>query len=195
MNLRSALGVIETRGYTPLVTAVDGAVKAARVSLITAHLVGGGLAAATVSGEVGAVRAALDAAGAVIAGLGAEGMTHIIARPDPAVWAMLAKDGLATADEPGPETGGGPPKARPASEVPAVRPAAEAPAVKPEAQAPARRPTPEVPAVKPEAPMPALPGDVAPAPPKKRPVKNDPPAAEAPKAPPKAKKARKPGKK
>lgn len=88
------MGIIETTGYTSLVVAVDGALKAAQVSLQSATLVGGGLANATVLGDVGAVEAALNAARGLITSMGAKGMTHVIARPDAEVWAMLAKSEL-----------------------------------------------------------------------------------------------------
>lgn len=155
-----ALGLIETRGYLPLVTAVDGAIKAAQVSLTTSTLVGGGLANATVRGDVGAVRAALDAAQAIIDQLGASGMTHVIARPDSAVWALLAQDGLRVTETPEPANGSGesssPPALRPEPEVPVARVSPEVPAIKPEPEPPVARSESEVPAVKPESRVPAV---------------------------------------
>lgn len=157
---KQALGLIETRGYQPLVTAVDAAIKAARVSLVTTRLVGGGLVNATVRGDVGAVRAALDAALATINQMGACGMTHVIARPDPAVWALLAGDGLKGSDpwepENGPKGPAGPPAVRPEPEMPAHRVSPEVPAVKPDSDPPATRVEPEVPVVKPETGVPVI---------------------------------------
>lgn len=155
-----ALGLIETRGYQPLVTAVDSAIKAAQVSLTTTKLVGGGLVNATVRGDVGAVRAALDAARATIDKMGAYGMTHLIARPDPAVWALLAGDGLRGTDpwEPGdgPKAPSAPPALRPEPEVPAARVNPEVPRVKQDSLPPAARVEPEVPIVKPETEVPVI---------------------------------------
>ena len=88
------MGLIETKGFLPLIAAVDGALKAAKVSLVTAHQVGGGLVTATVHGEVAAVKAALDAAQTIIELTGAAGMTHVIARPAPDIWAGLEQEGL-----------------------------------------------------------------------------------------------------
>ena len=158
------MGLIETRGYTPLVTAVDGALKAAQVNLVTATLVGGGLATAALTGDVGSVQAALSAARAIIAESGVPGMTHVIARPDAAVWAMLAKDGLKAADEKpeGPPPGGepatptAPPAATPESQTPAVRPRAEAPQAAPAAEVPAVREAASVPAERVEPEVPAV---------------------------------------
>lgn len=162
------MGIIETRGYTPLVTAVDVAIKAAQVTLESKTLVGGGLSTATVTGDVGAVRAAMSAAEAVIAALGATGMTHVIARTDSAVWAMLAKDGLKVDDgkPDGSPPGGGPAKEpeTPAAdssvtEALTVMPEAGLPAVRKEAEVPAERPEAEVPATREAAKVPATTGD------------------------------------
>lgn len=136
-----------------MVRAVDAALKAARVYLETSHQTGGGLALATVGGEVGAVRAALEAARAVISGMGGVGMTHVIARPDPAVWEMLRKDGLQVPGSGAPKAGGGasrpadPPAVRPEAEVPVVRATPAVPVVKPESEAPVPRPEAPVPMV------------------------------------------------
>ena len=143
-----------------MVTAVDAAIKAASVSLTTTRLVGGGLVNATIRGDVGAVRAALDAARATINQMGAFGMTHVIARPDTAVWALLASDGLKGTDPWEPESGPNgpavPPTVRPEPEVPATRVSSEVPAVKPDSDPPATRMEPEVPAVKPETGVPVI---------------------------------------
>jgi Carbon dioxide concentrating mechanism/carboxysome shell protein len=156
---RQALGLIETRGYAPLVMAVDGAIKAAQVTLTTKTVVGGGLVNATVRGEVGAVRAALDAAAAIIRQMGAQGMTHVIARPDAAIWALLEKDGLRVND---PDPGGGPagtagpPTIRPETEVPVLKSVSEPPIARAEPELPVVKPESEVPATKPEARMPVV---------------------------------------
>lgn len=159
-----ALGLIETRGLTPLVTALDGAIKAAQVTLEGRRPVGGGLVNATVTGDVGAVRAAMDTAQGIINQMGATGMTHVIPRPDEAIWAMLKNDGL-TAPEPGetsPDGGGSADKnrteplaTRPEAAVPTLAPQAEVPAERPKAEVPALRDEPEVPAVRAEAKVPA----------------------------------------
>ncbi|MDR3174997.1 MAG: BMC domain-containing protein [Desulfovibrio sp.] len=78
---REALGIVETRGLLALVEAVDAALKAANVALSGHTLVGGGLAACLLSGDVGAMRAALAAAQGAISRLAAQGATHLIPRP------------------------------------------------------------------------------------------------------------------
>lgn len=82
---RQALGIIETQGRAPLIEAVDCAIKAAAVTLKTSYFVGGGLNAVTLVGDVGAMRAALDAAKAAIDRMAAVGQTHLIPRLAPEV--------------------------------------------------------------------------------------------------------------
>lgn len=194
-----ALGLIETRGYAPLVMAVDGALKAAQVVLTTKTLVGGGLANATVRGDVGSVRAALEAAGAIINQMGADGMTHVIARPDASIWALLEKDGLRVNDPPepgdGPKGPAEPPAVRPDSGPPATRAESGAPTVKPESEPPVSRAESEVPALKTEAGLPVVqkPSAPNPDPAAKTPEKSQGP--EAAKSPGKPKKPRKTTKK
>ena len=61
---RIALGMIETRGLIGSIEAADAMVKAADVTLIGKVHVGGGLVTVMVRGEVGAVKAAVDAGAA-----------------------------------------------------------------------------------------------------------------------------------
>ncbi len=153
-----ALGLIETRGLAPLIRALDAALKAAAVCLQGRRLVGGGLVNATVGGDVGAVKAALAAAEAVIKNLEAQGMTHVIARPDKAVWALLEQDGLKLSPEPEPPFApAGPPEPQAAesqSPAPALRPQAPSPALRPQAASPAPRPESSAPVLRPQAPAP-----------------------------------------
>lgn len=146
-TFRQALGLIETWGHLPLINALDAAIKAASVNLTSSHLVGGGLSTATVRGDVGSVKAAMSAAQATLNQIGAQGMTHVIARPDKAIWAMLKKDGLRTDDDgPVPPANSGdqsmaaPPALKTIAGVPAVKVKAEVPAVKRKAEVPAPRP-------------------------------------------------------
>jgi len=84
-----ALGIIETSGRAPLIEAVDAAVKAASVDILASYFVGGGCNAVTLTGDVGSLRAALDAAQALIERQGIEGCTHLIPRLAPDVWPMI----------------------------------------------------------------------------------------------------------
>lgn len=76
-----ALGMIETRGLVASIEAADAMVKAADVTLIGNEKIGSGLVSVMVRGDVGAVKAAVEA-GSVAAGrLGEVIATHVIPRP------------------------------------------------------------------------------------------------------------------
>ena len=86
-----ALGMIETKGLIGSIEAADAMVKAANVYLIGKVHVGGGLVTVMVRGDVGAVKAAVEA-GAVAAGnVGMVISTHVIPRPHHDVESLLAK--------------------------------------------------------------------------------------------------------
>lgn len=76
-----ALGLIEVYGYLPAVEALDSAVKAANVSLVDVTLVEGGLVAVMITGDVGAVKAAMEAAKVSASKVGKLISVHVIARP------------------------------------------------------------------------------------------------------------------
>ncbi|MGD8777400.1 MAG: BMC domain-containing protein [Ignavibacteria bacterium] len=61
MALKNAIGVLETRGFAPLIQGADAAVKAANVDLVEWRQVGSGYVSFVVEGDVAAVRSALDA--------------------------------------------------------------------------------------------------------------------------------------
>jgi energy-coupling factor transport system substrate-specific component len=104
------LGIIETQGRAPLIEAVDNAIKAASVNILASYFVGGGCNTVTLIGDVGAMRAALDAAQGVLARQGIEGCTHLIPRLADQVWPLLGPSGNPVAKEAGPDTGAVPPK-------------------------------------------------------------------------------------
>ena len=62
-----ALGFIETKGYVGVIEASDAMCKAANVELLKRIEIGGGFVTTVVRGDVGSVRAAVDA-GAAAAG-------------------------------------------------------------------------------------------------------------------------------
>ena len=102
----NALGMIETYGYLAAVEALDSALKAANVSLVDVTKVKGGLVTVMVEGDVGAVKAAIDASAAAAERVGTVVSVHVIPRPAQDVWNMLAKraDGPKQLPEgPGPE--------------------------------------------------------------------------------------------
>lgn len=81
-------GFIEVVGYIPAVAAADAMVKAADVTLAGCEVIGGGYVTVAVTGEIGAVRAAIDAAEAEVERIGKVVSTNVIARPDEALSAL-----------------------------------------------------------------------------------------------------------
>jgi len=79
--MQQALGMVETRGYTGLVEASDAMCKAANVDLITMLSIGGGYVTTLVRGDVGSVRAAVDAGAAAAQRVGELVASHVIPRP------------------------------------------------------------------------------------------------------------------
>lgn len=77
----SALGFVETQGKTAATLAADAMVKAANVRLLTMQQPGGGIITIIVRGEVGAVKAAVDAGEAAAKGVGKVRSAHVIPRP------------------------------------------------------------------------------------------------------------------
>ena len=97
-----ALGMIETRGLLGAIEAADAALKSASVSLIGTRKVGGGLVTVLLSGDVAAVRSAVDAASASLSRLGIGFSAHVIPRLDPEAWRLVDLNvGPALPQEPG----------------------------------------------------------------------------------------------
>lgn len=87
----SALGFIETQGFTAVFEAIDSACKAANVEVVGKEKLGGGYITVVVRGDVAAVKAAIDAGKTRVEGLGKLIAAHVIARPSSQVLALLPK--------------------------------------------------------------------------------------------------------
>ncbi len=92
-----ALGMIETRGFVGAVEASDAMVKAANVILVGKEYIGGGYVTVMVRGDVGAVKAAVDAGAAAARRVGELVSVHVIPRPFDQVEGILPKPGKAPA--------------------------------------------------------------------------------------------------
>jgi len=79
---QEALGMVETRGLVGAVEAADSMVKAADVTLIGKQMVGSGLVTVMVRGDVGAVKAAVEAGSAAAKRVGELVSVHVIPRPN-----------------------------------------------------------------------------------------------------------------
>ena len=76
-----ALGMIETRGLVGAIEAADAMVKAANVRLIGYEKIGSAYVTVMVRGDVGAVKAAVDAGAAASKRVGEVVSVHVIPRP------------------------------------------------------------------------------------------------------------------
>ena len=79
--MNEALGMIETKGYVGSVEASDAMVKAANVTLVKTIPIGGGLITVLAKGDVGSIKAAVDAGSKAAAKVGELVCSHVIARP------------------------------------------------------------------------------------------------------------------
>ena len=88
-----AIGMVETKGLIALVAATDAMLKAANVQVVKRIGIGGGLVTVIVSGDVGSVRAAVEAGARTAAQVGELVSSHVIANPAEGVLeAFLADD-------------------------------------------------------------------------------------------------------
>lgn len=74
-------GFIETRGYVGNIEAADTMVKAANVDFVGKIEIGGGYITVIISGDVGAVKAAVDAGAEAAQKVGELVSSHVIPRP------------------------------------------------------------------------------------------------------------------
>jgi ethanolamine utilization protein EutM len=81
----SALGFIETKGHVGVVEATDAMLKAADVQLVKSVPIGGAYVTVVVKGDVGSVKAAVDAGAAAASRVGELIAAHVIARPHEAL--------------------------------------------------------------------------------------------------------------
>ena len=89
--MNEALGMVETRGLVAAIEAADAMVKAANVILIGSEKIGSGLVSVMVRGDVGAVKAAVEAGGAAASRLPEVIAPHVIPRPHTDVEKLLPK--------------------------------------------------------------------------------------------------------
>ena len=86
-----ALGMIETKGFVPLVEASDAMMKAANVNFMGWDKVGAGLATVFVTGDVAAVKAATDAGANAAGRIGEVISVQVIPRPHEDLGSVLPK--------------------------------------------------------------------------------------------------------
>lgn len=84
-----ALGLIETKGLVGAIEAADAMCKAANVTLVRYEKIGSGLVTVMVRGDVGAIKAAVDAGTSAAERVGEVVSTHVIPRPHKDVEVLL----------------------------------------------------------------------------------------------------------
>ena len=87
-----ALGMIETKGLVGAIEAADAMTKSANVTLIGYEKIGSGLVTVMARGDVGAVKASVDAGAAAAEKVGEIVSQHVIPRPHTDVERILPKD-------------------------------------------------------------------------------------------------------
>ena len=93
--MSEAIGMIETKGYVGSVEASDAMVKAANVTLIKTIMIGGGLITVLAKGDIGSIKAAVDAGSKAAAKVGELVGSHIIARPHEELLEAFLGNGVA----------------------------------------------------------------------------------------------------
>ena len=86
---KEALGMVETKGLVGAIEAADAMVKAANVRLVGKEKIGSGLVTVMVRGDVGAVKAAVDAGASAAKRVGELVSVHVIPRPHDDVEGIL----------------------------------------------------------------------------------------------------------
>lgn len=79
--MQDAIGLIETKGLVALVEATDAMAKAANVQILKQVQIGGAYVTTVVKGDVGSVRAAVEAGAAAASQIGELVGSHVIPRP------------------------------------------------------------------------------------------------------------------
>jgi ethanolamine utilization protein EutM len=83
--LSEALGLVETKGLIATIAATDAMCKAANVALAGQVQIGGAYVTTFVRGDVGSVRAAVEAGAQAASANGELVSSHVIPRPDESV--------------------------------------------------------------------------------------------------------------
>lgn len=86
---KEALGMVEVKGLVGAIEASDAMVKSANVKLIGKEKIGSGYVTVMVRGDVGAVKAAVDAGAAAASRVGQLVAVHVIPRPHAEVETIL----------------------------------------------------------------------------------------------------------
>ncbi|GMU21138.1 MAG: carboxysome shell protein [Phycisphaerae bacterium] len=87
--MSDAIGMVETMGFTGLVEASDAMAKAANVEIVKVIQIGGGMVTTIVRGDVGSVKAAVDAGAEAANRVGELISAHVIPRPHEGLYGVI----------------------------------------------------------------------------------------------------------
>ncbi|HOA72301.1 MAG TPA: BMC domain-containing protein [Phycisphaerae bacterium] len=89
---QEAIGLIETQGLVGLLEAADAMCKAANVQIVGKEKIGAAYVTVMVTGDVAAVKAAVEAGAAAVEKVGGKLiLAHVIARPHEELAALLPR--------------------------------------------------------------------------------------------------------
>ena len=97
--MKQALGIVETKGLISAIEAADAMVKAANVTLVGKEKIGSGLVTVMVRGDVGAVKASVEAGAAAAKRVGEVYSVHVIPSPQEDVEMLLSEQPKAKAPQ------------------------------------------------------------------------------------------------
>ena len=97
--MRQALGMVETKGLISAIEAADAMVKASNVTLVGKEKIGSGLVTVMVRGDVGAVKASVEAGAAAAKRVGEVYSVHVIPSPQEDVEMLLSEQPKAKAPQ------------------------------------------------------------------------------------------------
>ena len=116
-----ALGFLETIGLVAAVEAADSALKAASVTLAGKKSVGGGMYTVILTGDVAAVKAAVETGAAAAAAIGRVVSAQVIARPHDDMLQVIETDPMIKGGAPGMQKkAAAPAKAAPKGKTPGI---------------------------------------------------------------------------
>lgn len=87
-----ALGMIETTGLIGAIEAADVATKTANVEILNKHFISAGIVTLEITGDIGAVKVAIEAAVEATKKLGVFMSSNVIARPGDSIANLILDD-------------------------------------------------------------------------------------------------------
>lgn len=90
--MSEAIGLVEVIGYVAAIEAADAALKAANINLLGVEKVSGGIVTVKLKGDVGAVKASVEAGGVSASKVGTLRSVHVIPRISEEVYNVIQKE-------------------------------------------------------------------------------------------------------